>query len=205
MSLQPIAQSISTVDVIFPLAGGFLPRDHAQALQDALCAHWPWLATEPHAAIHAIKLVPGLDSLAMLSRRARLLVRVPDHRSPEMLATTGMDVQVGGHALRLEAPHQRELQPHATLYAYTVAAPNEDESSFLAEVTRELASLGIGGERVCGKRQKIMAQGGLIHAFSLMLHALPAEQSLRLQHHGIGAHRLLGCGIFLPHKSAAAV
>ncbi len=205
MSAPPVAQQPNTVDVIFPLVGGFLPRDHAQALQDALCAQWPWLATEPHAAIHAIKLVPGLDGLAMLSRRARLLVRVPEHRAPELLAKTGMDVQVGGHALHLETPHQRELQAHATLYAYKVAAPSEDESSFLAEVTRELASLDIGGERVCGKRQNLMAQGGLIHAFSLMLHALPAEQSLRLQHHGIGAHRLLGCGIFLPHKSAAAV
>jgi hypothetical protein len=38
-----------------------------------------------------------------------------------------------------------------------------------------------------------------------MLHALSPEQSLRLQQHGLGPQRLLGCGIFVPHKSAAAV
>jgi hypothetical protein len=38
-----------------------------------------------------------------------------------------------------------------------------------------------------------------------MLHALPAEQSLRLQKRGLRPHRLMGCGIFVPHKSAAAV
>ena len=41
--------------------------------------------------------------------------------------------------------------------------------------------------------------------FSMMLHALVPEQSLRLQQHGLGPHRLLGCGLFVPHKSAAAV
>ena len=37
-----------TVDLIFPLSGRFLPRDHAHALKDALCRAWPWLEAEPH-------------------------------------------------------------------------------------------------------------------------------------------------------------
>ena len=41
--------------------------------------------------------------------------------------------------------------------------------------------------------------------FSMMLHGLGPEQSLRLQQRGLGPHRLLGCGLFVPHKSAAAV
>jgi hypothetical protein len=51
----------------------------------------------------------------------------------------------------------------------------------------------------------MQVSGQVVNTFSLMLHALPPDQSLRLQHHGLGVHRLLGCGIFVPHKSAAAV
>jgi hypothetical protein len=65
--------------------------------------------------------------------------------------------------------------------------------------------LAIGGERVCGKRHSMVVSGGVLNTFSLMLHALAPEQSLRLQQCGLGPHRLLGCGLFVPHKSAAAV
>jgi hypothetical protein len=38
-----------------------------------------------------------------------------------------------------------------------------------------------------------------------MLSGLNAAQSLRVLRQGVGPHRLLGCGLFVPHKSAAAV
>ena len=38
-----------------------------------------------------------------------------------------------------------------------------------------------------------------------MLHDLKLEQSALLQQVGLGEHRKLGCGIFVPHKSIAAV
>ncbi len=198
----PIA---SAVDVVFPVNGSSLPRDHAQALQSALCHQWPWLASEVQTGIHSIKLVPGTLPQAMLSRRTKLLLRVPIHRAPELLATAGIDLVVAGQPMNLGTPHTRELLPHATLYAYNVAGASADEVTFMTEITRELAELGIGGERVCGKRQQISHASGTLSTFSLMLHALVPEQSVRLQCLGIGSHRLLGCGIFIPHKSAAAV
>ena len=201
-ALLPVA---SAVDLVFPVAGSTLPRDHAQALLDALCIQWPWLASEVQAGIHTIKLVPGTQAQAMLSQRTKLLLRVPTHRAPELLASATVDLVVAGQPMRLSTPHTRELLPHATLYAYNVAAANADEVDFMADVTRELAELGVGGERVCGKRQQLTLPGGALNTFSLMLHALAPEHSLRVQCLGIGPHRLLGCGIFIPHKSAAAV
>lgn len=204
MTDQP-AQPDAAVDVVFPLDGLTLPRDHAQALQQALCAQFPWLAAEALAGVHSIKLVPGNEDPALLSRRARLLLRVGVRRAQELMALAGFDLDVKGHALRLGAPHLRELHPHATLYAYKVASESADEVALMATLERELAALGVGGERVCGKRQRMLISGAAVDTFSLMLHALPPEQSLRLQQHGLGPHRLLGCGIFVPHKSAAAV
>lgn len=202
-ALQASADTV--VDAVFPIEGQTLPRDHAQPLQQILCSQWPWLDTDDLAGIHPIKLVQGSDDQALLSQRARLVLRVAARRIDELLASAPIELNLAGHRVRLGAPQLRQLQPHATLYAYKVAANNADEISFMASVERELAELGIAGQRVCGKRQSMLLAGGVLNTFSLMLHALPAEQSLRLQQRGLGPHRLLGCGIFVPHKSAAAV
>ncbi len=197
--------SPALVDVAFALQGSALPRDHAESLAQALMAHLPWLAGEGHAGIHPIKLVHGLEELALMSPRSRLLLRVPLHRVQELKAMVACELSVRGSGLRLGASQERELLPHATLYAYKVAADSADEVSFMAMIANELAQLGITGEAVCGKHQRLTALGRALDAFSLMLHGLQPEQSLRLQRHGLGPHRLLGCGIFVPHKSAAAV
>ncbi len=193
------------MDAVFPLDGEVLLRDHAQALQQALCAQLPWLGTDSLAGIHPVKVVHGSEDQALLSRRARLLLRVGARRVDELMALAGFDLDVAGHRLRLGVPHRRELRPHATLYAYKMAADSADEMMFMTAVHRELAQLAIGGEPVCGKRQRMLVSGRVLDTFSLMLHELPPEQSLRLQQRGLGPHRLLGCGIFVPHKSAAAV
>jgi CRISPR-associated protein Cas6 len=194
-----------SVDIAFALEGQTLPRDHAQALQQSLCHAVPWLSAAEFVGIHPVKLVPGTASVAMLSKRTRLLVRLGSERARDLMSASGLSLDIAGHPLRLGDAQQRELQPHSTLYAYRVASDTQDEVEFMAKVYRELADLAIGGERVCGKHQRMQVSGQPLDTFSLMLHALAPEQSLRLQQHGLGPHRLLGCGIFVPHKSAAAV
>jgi CRISPR-associated protein Cas6 len=193
------------VDVVFPLAGHSLPRDHAQALQQALTEALPWLSEEPLAGIHPVKLVAGTGNQALLSHRTRLLLRMPRARVAAAHALTGQTLEVGGCTLQLGAPHLRELLPHATLYAPAVAAPGADEATFMQGVAGQLQALAVRSQTVCGKRGSQLAQGQTITLFSLMLHGLSLADSLRLQEHGLGPHRLLGCGIFVPHKSAAAV
>lgn len=204
MSLSAEVTDMS-VDVAFALEGLDLPRDHAQTLQQVLCQTVPWLGTAKFAGIHPVKLVPGVAAVAMISRRTRLLIRVDSERAHDLMMASGQHLDIQGHAVRLGAAQRRELQPHSTLYAYRVAADSADEVAFMATMARELADLGVGGERVCGKRQRMLVSGKAIDTFSLMLHALAPAHSLRLQRCGLGPHRLLGCGIFVPHKSAAAV
>ena len=140
-----------------------------------------------------------------LPKRLQLVLRVLSSRTPDLLAIAGRDVQVAGCKLRLDRPHFRELRPHATLYAYKVASAGNGELAFMETMDQELARLSIRGERVCGKRSQMVVAGQVLETFSLMLHALTPDQSLRLQQFGLGPHRLLGCGVFVPHKSAAAV
>jgi CRISPR-associated protein Cas6 len=200
-----VTTSQEMVDVAFAVQCAGLPRDHAASLAAALCQRLPWLSQEPISGIHPIRLVHGLGAQALLSQRTRLLLRVPAPRVADLLALDSAELNLDGQALRLGAPQARELLPHGTLYAHRVAADSADEPAFMAGVARELLALDITAEPVCGKHQAFDRAGATQHAFSLMLHGLNPAQSLRLQQQGLGPQRLLGCGIFVPHKSAAAV
>lgn len=204
MSL-PAALTDTMVDVVFPVSGQALARDHGLTLQQALCARLPWLSEEAGAGIHPIKLVAGLGEQALLPGRARLIVRVAQHRQSELAALCGVRLMLDGHALTLDMPHARPLLAHSTLYAYQVAAHSADETVFMSDMERELSALGVTGLTVCGKRHRHGFEGDERYTFSLMLHALSPAHSLRLQTQGLGEQRLMGCGIFVPHKSAAAV
>jgi len=193
------------VDLVFPLAGHSLPRDAAPALLAALQQEVAWLAQEPLAGIHPLKLVPGAGPQALLSQRTRLLLRLPRTRAEAAAALAGRTLQFGDQAVTLGTPHLRELLPHGTLYAHAVAAEGDDEAAFLQAVGDELQALQVRSHVVCGKRHSRSWPGQSLTTFSLMLHGLTQADSLRLQEHGLGRHRLLGCGIFVPHKSAAAV
>jgi CRISPR-associated protein Cas6 len=118
-----------------------------------------------------------------------------------MLAGTSM--QLGAHRLRAGRAGTRELLPHGTLYAALVVADGPDESAFLRGVQRELDALGVRVQPICGRWQS--AEAGRLLGCSLMLTGLDAAQSLVLLQQGIGPHRQLGCGLFVPHRSAAAV
>lgn len=99
----------------------------------------------------------------------------------------------------------RPLFAHGTLYSHFVAAATPDEAGFQRDVDAELHRAGIDCKVICGRMRRAQTQGAEIVGFSLMLHELSPEQSLRMQAAGLGAGRKLGCGIFIPHKSAAAV
>jgi CRISPR-associated protein Cas6 len=191
------------VDVAFALEGDDLPRDHRRALAEALLQALPWLAGVDGAGIHRLNLSAGGGPLALLSRRTRLTLRLPRAQSAPAAALAGGELAVGDRRLRLGAAQVRELLPWGTLYAHVVAAGDADENAFLESVAQELATLGVPGRAICGRHQELEA--GTLRGFSLMLDGLAREGALRLLERGIGAHRLLGCGLFVPHRSAAAV
>jgi CRISPR-associated protein Cas6 len=207
MSFEDDVPEASVVDLVFPLVGRSVPRDYMPALHAALQQELPWLAQEARAGIHPLKLVHGSAAgpEGLLSPRTRLLMRLPRERVADASALAGRTLSVGGHPLELGAPHERALLAHATLYAYAVAAAGEDEVAFMQAVAGELQALGVRTQTVCGKRGDRPYEGRTLTTFSLMLHALSPADSLRVQEAGLGPHRLLGCGIFVPHKSAAAV
>ena len=204
--MSEAADLVDLIDLAFPLAARTLLRDHRALLSAALAERLPWWGEVPGTGLHRINLVAGDTPQALLSGRARLVLRVPRDRVLETAsALAGEPLDVGGEALHLGPPTARELLPHRTLYAHFVAAEDADELAFLAGIDAELQALGVRCRAICGRRQELRVGPGRQTGFSLMLDGLSPQDSLRVLAAGLGPRRGLGCGLFIPHKSAAAV
>ena len=201
------------VDVLFALECRQIPVDHAFALSEALCAAIPWLADDPEVGIHDVHVagsqngwerpVHGTDSFIQPSRRTKLAIRSPRARVDRLLAElTGAKLRVAGCPLTIGSGKVRLLSKETTLFArHVVGAANEDEESFLARCAQDMARMDIRMRKaLCGKAAGLATPAGPIQARSLMVASLTVAESIRLQQRGLGPKRLLGCGIFIPHK-----
>jgi len=83
---------------------------------------------------------------------------------------------------------------------------NDTEEAFLEWAVRTLRDQRICVRKaLCGKTTPLSTPGGVLQTRSLMLANLSHEESVRLQQQGLGPHREMGCGIFIPHKGIEAV
>ena len=214
----PVSEAVA--DLRFRVRCRALPVDHAADLSAALQALLPWLADEPQAGVHAMH---GAESgngwlrpddpaaLLPLSRRTRLALRLPRARIAAAAELMGRRLRVGAHELTVAAEPARvhPLRGWPTLFARYVAperGPAPEEEAFLRQCMAQLDALGVAAPRLMsGRAHPVAAPGGALHCRSLMLDGLAPADSLRLQERGFGAGRLLGCGLFLPHKSIAPV
>jgi hypothetical protein len=60
--------------------------------------------------------------------------------------------------------------------------------------------MGIAANLICGRAVVLEGENQAIHGFSLVIHNLKPEDSLRLQYTGLGSNRQHGCGVFIPYK-----
>jgi CRISPR-associated protein Cas6 len=83
---------------------------------------------------------------------------------------------------------------------------NDTEEAFLEWAVRTLKDQRIQVRKaLCGKTTPLSTPGGVLQTRSLMLADLSHEESVHLQQQGLGLHRGMGCGIFIPHKGIEAV
>ena len=204
------------VDAVFAIACRSLPVDHAWALSQEVQAALPWFAEETAAGLHPIHgaasgsgwMRPeGPDALLQLSRRARLVLRLPRERLDDATALVGRTLDVAGWPLRVDSVSVRPLARITTLFARGVMLGDaDDESVFLAAAARELETLGIAAAKMlCGRESLLATPRETYRTRSLMLAELTPAQSIALQRQGLGEARKLGCGVFIPHKDIADV
>ena len=204
------------VDLVFRISGRDLPSDHGHALFRAVAAILPWIETDNLAGIHHIHVAessngwlrPASHQLLHLSKRARLVLRLPIERVNLARSLSGQDIEVDGHRIGVGPARIRRLNPMATMFARHVAieANTENEEQFLYWAAERLNDLTIPTRKMlCGRHHIIQAPCGPIPTRSLMLAELGPRESLTLQQHGLGTGRKIGCGLFLPQRNIEAV
>lgn len=192
-------------DAHLELRGTRIPADHGYLLFRELLRLLPWIEDEALLGIHPVH---GADSGAgelLLNRRAKLVVRCPADRLDELTKLNGRTIHLEHRELVIGACKVKPLSRYTPLYAHCVTTGSADEREFTLDIMRMLSQMGIDSRFICGRRQQVFDGRDTVSGYSLLLHSLPLEHAIHMQQQGLGAHRKLGCGIFIPHKSIAAV
>ena len=186
------------IDAVFDISCDLVPADYPFALWNALIQHLPTLQNE--ACVGVVPLRTACSEAGMLlPKRSKLVLRLTASLAAEYTCLTGQPLNIGDHTLQLGSGKLRKIQAYPTLHAHLVIGV-DDEVKFLKDVTEQLTGLGITGKLLCGMRNTLLAPDRVIQGYSLVIHDLKPDDSLRLQYTGLGADRRFGCGIFVPYK-----
>ena len=206
----------AVVDLVFKMRCRSLPVDHAHILSEALLTHLPWLKGTKGAGIHPISIPEtgngwmrpeGEDELLHLSRRTKLILRAPMGYVDEAAELVGKTILVAENELEVLSMEQRPLLALETLFSlYNIVEEGMDEDAFMRKVLAELKALDISPRKMLpGKSRSMRGANGRLNTLSLMIAELTHEESLKIQHNGIGQQQHMGCGLFIPQKGIAEV
>ena len=208
------------VDLSFKVKCKQLPLDHAHALSQTIQQALPWFADEPQSGIHLIHGAESgngwirpqePDAALSLSKRTRFVLRLPKQRVEDATKLSGQKLKVAGNDLVLSAPNQKPLSILTTIFARYVVIQGEentieDEEAFLNQAAVMLKKEGIEVKKMMSGRTHVLRMPDKdLLARSLMIDGLKIEESIYLQQNGLGEGRLVGCGLFIPHKGIDAV
>ena len=204
----------NVVDVIYNINCKCIPLEHAHALSEALQQALPWLREEETAGIHQVY---GAESgngwerpdteVLYLSRRQKLMLRLPKTRLDEAKSLSGQTLDIAGYPLEVGELATRKLSDLPTLFArHVLGEAEQGEDEFMAQAVAQLNAMGIRVKKMmCGKEGRIELPDTTLYTRSLMLADLEMQESVMLQEVGLGPGRKLGCGLFLPQKGIKAV
>ena len=198
------------INVQFPVRGDKLPADHGYLLYAAISRIKPELHETDWLGIEMISGIPFDKGLiALPARGAKLLLRMPADKFGEVISLAGKRLDLGGQQIRLGIPTAKPLAAAAALYSRIVTIRGFMEvPEFLAAAGRQLAELEINAhlelpaEDRSRFRRIVTVKDKKIVGFSLLAKDLSDEDSLKLQSHGIGGRRAMGCGIFNPIRKS---
>jgi CRISPR-associated protein Cas6 len=185
--------------------------DHAYDLSQCVLTALDWFKDEPLAGMHTIHVAEssngwfrpdGPDQVLYPAKRSKFTLRVPQHRSQDAQKLVGQRFDVAGHELNIEKVMVRELSKITTLFSrYVVTEGTSSENEFMEKSLIALRSLGISPKKmICGIENRLTTPDGKLSTRSMMLADLQVSESFLLQERGLGTHRTMGCGLFIPHK-----
>lgn len=199
-----LQDNIHVVDLFFHVQGKEVPVDHGYTLYSAISRilesgeENKWLHNASNIGLLPIRGHYAGRGQLVLDQNARFGLRLPVDLIPKVLRLAGKRLDVNGEALRIGVSTTSALIPAPVLYAHIVTTKNgEDEARFDAEVQRQLEALAIKGKPTRGPRRIVTIKDKKVVGYSLLVNELTAEESIRLQEHGLGGRRKMGCGVFV--------
>ncbi len=205
------------IDLSFTIKCKCLPLEHMQALYESLSNVLPWIKDDKFVGIHPVN---GAESgngwerscdpeeLIYLSRRQKMTIRLPKKHLASVENLVGQTINVAGYDIELGKTSIKKLSDLPTTFCRSILIDNRmDEDDFLRWVFEELKKLDIGvNKMMAGKERVVMLPNSSERITrSLMIAEMEKEESVRIQQHGLGEGRKLGCGIFMPQKDIKAV
>jgi len=187
------------IDLVFDLDGTSVPDNYPFELWSQISGLMPWLKEIKNAGILPLR-GSASGNLTLLSRRTKLILRVPQTHTADTLKLAGQKINVGGNILVVGKGRERELQAATTLHAYMVES-SLAEVEFLADMKKQLESMNVVCNLICDKYRQIKGEKQSLTGFGLVLHDLKPQPSLQIQRTGLGLARQFGCGIFVPFKA----
>jgi CRISPR-associated protein Cas6 len=186
------------IDMVFEISGETLPKSYPYALWDELARIIPQLGENESVGVIPLRMAESKEGM-LLPKRAKLVLRLPLELTKVVSILTQRQLQVAGSEMQLGACKTRPIQHYPTLHAHLVTGA-EDEIAFVAEMESALAAMEVKASLICGQRHSLKDKAREIKGYSLVLHGLTPEGSLRVQYAGLGKERRFGCGIFVPYK-----
>jgi CRISPR-associated protein Cas6 len=116
-------------------------------------------------------------------------------------------LRVGHQQVTLGSSEIRKLSTIGTLYSRAICCDRkQSENDFLTEMDGLMKQMNIKvSKMICGRSGEIRTAGESIFTRALMVADLEPEESVALQQQGLGQGRMLGCGLFVPHKGIEPV
>ncbi len=186
------------IDLVFDLEGEMLPADYPFELWASLCQLVPALSAHQNIGVLPLRSIEQSVTTS-LPKRAKLVLRIPSNLADTASSLSGQKLTVSGNELQLGAWKHRAIKYYPTIHAQLVTG-DPDELNFINQINQQFSQMGISGKIICGKRHSLTSPTQQINGYSLVLHDLTPESSMKLQYHGLGESRHFGCGIFVPYK-----
>lgn len=209
------------LEVQFSLRGRTLPADRGYALYSAVkqviqtSEILPNMDNVPaDVRLCSIAGVPDRNGMIYLNRGSRMRLRCPADQVQlwyRLLQNQVLDIR--GHLIRLVQPRLTLPQPSNTLKSRLVTFKLEaiDHAEvpyyFLESCKRGLERLEIDAQALIDStpegdlaRRTLQVKNKKILGYGVVVEGLSAEDSLKLQWHGLGGRQHFGCGWFYPAR-----
>lgn len=209
----PILNDNQVFDVAFALDCKILPSDHAWALSQAISTALPWFKELETTGLHLIHVAESgngwqrPDDFLYLSKRTKLQLRIPADYLSQVQTLCGQVFDINGYLMTIKECSIKKLSPSPVLFSrYVLANEQQSEEEFVKTALQEVRNLGIHCRKIlAGLSHHFQTPQDILFTRSLMLADLTPEDSLLLQIKGLGNHKILGFGLFVPHKDIKAV